>query len=258
MESGLYFGHVRHRRHAPVRHAFRYGLSMLYLDLAELPEALEGRWFWSARRPAIARFRRRDYLGGGPEPLDRAFRDLVEKETGHRPLGAVRLLTIPRSFGYGFNPVSFYYGFDPEGELEVIAAEITNTPWMERRTYVHRVAAGRRRGRTVEFRFPKDFHVSPFMEMDLDYRWRFTTPGDRIVVAMENRRADGSFFDVTLALDRRPLDGPSLARALVRHPLVAAKVTAAIYWQALRLKLKGSPFHDHPSLAGSPAPETRS
>ena len=99
MKSALYRGTVRHRRHAPVPHAFRYGLYMLYLDLAELDSVFRGRWLWSARRFAPAWFRRADYLGDPSVPLDAAVRDLAEERPGTRPEGPVRVLTQLRTFG---------------------------------------------------------------------------------------------------------------------------------------------------------------
>jgi len=104
VQSCLYAGWVRHRRNAPVPHAFRYRLCLLYLDLAELPQALEGRWFWSARRFALARWHREDHLGDPQRSLDAEVRDLVQGRSGQRPAGPIRLLTAPRLLGYGFNP----------------------------------------------------------------------------------------------------------------------------------------------------------
>ena len=85
-----------------------------------------------------------------------------------RPAGPIRLLTHLRYFGYCMNPVSFYYCFDAAGTaLETIVAEITNTPWRERHQYVLPVAERRR---ALRFEFDKDFHVSPFMPMEMQYR----------------------------------------------------------------------------------------
>lgn len=251
--SALYEGWVRHRREAPVPHAFHYRLFMLYLDLAELDRVFEGRWLWSTRRPALARFRREDHLGPATQPLDLAVRDLVERATGRRPGGPIRLLTHLAYFGYRFNPVSIYYCFQPGGrELESIVAEVNNTPWGEQHPYVMRLPGERRAGAEV-FEFDKVFHVSPFMPLNQRYRWRFRRPDERLLVHMENLEGARRVFDATLVLERRPLTGPVLAGALARHPFMTAKVIGAIHWQALKLWLKGTPFNTHPAklAAGS-------
>jgi DUF1365 family protein len=249
VNSCVYEGTVRHRRFAPLRHAFRYRMFMLYLDLDELPQVFDGRWLWSARRFAPAWFRRADYLGDRAVPLANAVRELVAGRTGQRPTGPIRLLTHLRYWGYLQNPVSFYYCFDPmDTKVESIVAEITNTPWNERHAYVVRANP---RSRSHRARLDKAFHVSPFMPMDQGYDWYFSTPGERLHVHMKNRRNGVQVFDATLVLRRAPMTGPVLAGCLVRHPWMTASVVTGIYWQALRLWLRGAPFHPHPSTRSS-------
>jgi DUF1365 family protein len=244
--SCIYEGEVTHRRHEPVEHAFRFRLYMMYVDLAELDELFRGRWLWSTKRAAVARFRRSDYLGPADRPLDEAVRDRVEATGERRPAGPIRMLTHFRYGGFVFNPVTFYYAFDAAGErVESVVAEITNTPWNERHAYVLSASVGHPPGR-LSFRFEKAFHVSPFFGMDHEYRWRFGEPGDRLAVQMENFREGRRLFEATLAMERVEIDGRSLARVLARYPAMTARVLGAIYWQALRLKRKGAPFFEHP------------
>ena len=244
MQSGIYEGQVSHARATPVAHAFRYRLFMLYLDLAELPGLLAGSRLWSAVRPALVWFRRADYLGDPREPLDESVRRLVERATGRRPEGPIRLLTHPRYFGYGFNPVSFYYCFAPaEDRLEAIVAEVRNTPWGERHAYVLEASgAGPQR-----FTTPKALHVSPFMPMDLVYDWTFSAPARRLKVRMALTRGGEHVFTAALDLQRRALTQRRLARMLVAYPFMTLKVIAGIYWQALKLKLRGSRTYTHPA-----------
>jgi uncharacterized protein len=243
--SALYEGTVRHRRLTPRPHAFTYRVFLCYLDLDELPSLFDGRWFWSARRPAPVWFRRADYLGDPSVPLDTAVRDLVEERTGRRPTGPIRLLTHLRTLGYVQNPVSFYYCFAADGEtLETVVAEVTNTPWGERHAYVIARPVVGSVSRTI--RFPKAFHVSPFLPMELAYEWRFTLPGERLTVAMADLSDGERVFEAALDLERRPITGRSLASALLRFPWMTARVVAAIYWQAFRLWWRGTPFYPHP------------
>jgi DUF1365 family protein len=246
--SSLYTGHIRHRRFGPRHNDFRYRIYLAYLDLAELPTLFDRYWFWSARRPALAWFRRADFLGDPALPLDTAVRDRIEAQTGRRPCGPIRLLTHLRQFGYNFNPVSFYYVFDPSGErVETVVAEITNTPWDERHAYVLQVEQAERVGAQVlRWQFDKAFHVSPFLPMDMRYDWRFNEPGDTLSVHMENWKDGLAHFDATLTLRREPISPATLARALISFPFVTVKVSALIYWQALRLLLKRTPFFTHP------------
>ena len=245
MNSRLYVGAVRHRRRTGRAHAFGYRLFMPYLDLDELPELLDPFWLWSARRPALAWFRRADYLGPPGRPLAPAVRDAVHSHIGHRPGGPVRVLAHLRYLGACFNPVTFYYCFEPDGErLHSILAEITNTPWGERHPYV--LDCRGQAGRVHRFSFQKAFHVSPFMSMEHRYHWRFTTPGEHLHVVMRNETQGRVVFAAALGMQARPFDRPSLAAALARHPWMTATVVGGIYWQALRLALKGVRFHSHP------------
>jgi DUF1365 family protein len=260
MNSRIYKGWVRHRRTAPTQNRFRYRMFMLYLDLDELPGLFDSVPLWSARRPAPARFKRSDYLGPAEVPLDTAVRDLVEARTGARPSGPIRLLTHLRYFGYCMNPVSFYYCFDAAGStLETIIAEITNTPWGERHQYVLPVRA--RAAGLKRFEFDKDFHVSPFMPMDMQYHWGFNAPDRRLLVHMQNYRAGERSFDATLSLQAEPVTAGALLRCLAGYPLMTLKVIAAIHWQALRLWWKKTPFYVHPRPDHPPtitASDTRS
>lgn len=247
MKSCIYEGQVRHTRTRPVLHRFRYRVFMMYLDLDELPQVFSKRWLWSTKRAALARFRRSDHIGPPDQALDESVRDLVTKETGVRPQGPIRLLTNLSYFGFCFNPVSFYYCFAKDGEtLETIVAEVNNTPWGERDTYV--LPAAQNIGKDTAWRFQpgKKMHVSPFIPMDIDYDWCFTMPSDRTSVYMANSKDGTRFFDAALAMRRTEISAGSLARVLVQFPLMTLKVFLAIYWQALRLWIKRVPLFVHP------------
>lgn len=243
-ESAIYRGRLTHARRGPRRHGFGYGVYLLYLDLDELPALLAAPGPLRRGRFGLLSFDRRDYLGGEGD-LAEAARERVQAALGFRPAGPVRLLTHVRSLGYVFNPVSFYYCFAPDGRsLEAIVAEITNTPWGERHTYVVRAGPD-----GAVQAFAKEFHVSPFFGLAQRYRWSFGVPGERLSVEMRNEEEGREVFRAVLSLRRRAWGAGALWWAALSLPLMSWKVHAAIYWQALLLWVKGTPFHPHPGAA---------
>ncbi len=248
LNSAVYEGWVRHRRHAPHAHAFRYRLAQPFLDLDEIDQALaQNRWF-SRERGNLGLFRRSDYLGDSELPLAEAVRQRVAVETGQRPQGPIRLLAHLRYFGHCFNPVAIYYCYAPDGlTLDTIVAEITNTPWKERHAYVLPIDTAEKHGSALHFGFEKRFHVSPFLPMDRHYDWRFQTPGEELRIHMGVIHEGVSQFDATLVMQRRALDRAALNRCLWRFLPMTLKVVSAIHWQAFLIWCRRNPVYDHPT-----------
>ena len=253
LSSCIYEGWVRHRRYAPHAHAFRYRLYLMYLDLAELDAVFAGRRLWSVNQRNLGEFRRSDYLGDAAMPLDEAVRARIRDACGRAPSGPIRLLAHLRTFGHCFNPVAFYYCYAEDGvTLDTVVAEITNTPWRQRHSYVLPVAQAQVHGRALRWDFRKAFHVSPFLPMQRGYAWRLTAPAEDLRVHMDVLDGAQRDFDATLVLQRQPLTAANLARVLLRYPAMSARVVAAIHWQAFLIFLRRNPVYAHPDKGREP------
>lgn len=258
MNSGIYVGSIRHRRFTPVSHEFVYPLFMPLIDLDELEELTQTIRGFGLSRLSFARFKRTDYMQGECS-LREAVRDKVEHLTGERVGGKILMLCQLRYCGFYFSPLNLYYLYDKNNKWRYMLAEVSNTPWNERHYYVIPAVS---QWQDKIWSEPKAFHVSPFNPMAQQYQWRISEPGDRVFVHMENHpdnnrsltnhsldnsNNDGKIFDATMALSRQPFTSGVLLKLLLKTPVMAAKVVFGIYWQALRLWIKGAPFYPHPA-----------
>ena len=242
MQSALFEGRVSHHRTAPARHVFHRRIDLLAIDLDEWDQVFRGRWLWGHHRFKPYSVRRCDHLGDPRRPLKEAVGDWIESTGRARPAGRIMLMTLPATFGFVMNPVSFFLCFDAADQLQWVVAEVNNTPWAERQCYL----LDPRRETPAERTIGKAMHVSPFLPMDLQYRWTFDWSESRLGVAFHCQRASETILSVVLQLERKAWSPAALRRWVVRHPLAGLGVWLDIYTQALRLKLKGVPFYPHP------------
>ncbi|MCM0611970.1 DUF1365 domain-containing protein [Marinobacter sediminum] len=266
MNSQWLEGSVRHRRKYPVQHEFEYSTGMLALDVDEWNQVTEISPLFSLERFNWLSLKRKDYFRPEAGPLSSALRDYVAEATGWRPDGTIELVTHPRYFGYVFNPVSFYFCYsagDAPGEgavPRVIVAQITNTPWHERHAYCLETTGADPNDagwRSEQFGFSKRFHVSPFNGMEQHYQWTFSFRGPDLRIHMNVLEEGKKHFDATVVVHRTPLTRKEVHRSLRKFPLEAIKVSAGIYWHALKLKLKGAPFYTHPDKLSADDPAYR-
>jgi uncharacterized protein len=255
--SAIYTGTVRHRRFSPKRHVFEYQVFMMYLDTREIETIFSLSKCWSLTTFAPVQFKRSDFhidkecaekyrsLDNDLPSIDTSVRNSVQAATGIRPQGPIRMLVNLRYWGFNMNPISTYYCFDVAGEnLFAILAEVHNTPWNERHTYV---LTGDDFAHKQHVNFDKEFHVSPFNPVAMEYRWHSTTPNKTLGLHLENWQDNVKVMDATLSLVREPITPKSMNTILIRFPWMTVKVVTAIYWQAVKLWWKGVPIFDHPN-----------
>lgn len=243
--SSIYTGQVRHRRFDQKPHEFTYKLFMFCFDINAIQETFDKIKMISIEKFNWFSFRRNNYLDGASTELDQAARELINKKCNFYPTGKIFLLTNLSCLGYCFNPISLYFVFkDNSTDVEALIIEVKNTPWMEKHIYVQRLDKINSEKKIYTCSFKKELHVSPFMSMGYEYKMNFKIDDKNIVVHMESYQGEKKHFDATLSLDAKRLMS---RRFMLRHSLMTYKVTAAIYWQALKLWLKGVPFHTHPA-----------
>jgi hypothetical protein len=243
--SALYDAVLEHERYAPARNAFRYRIYQLLLELDELDELADAIPFLSVDRRNLVEVRTADHLGDPRLSIRDNLRSWLDSRGVAVPDGRIQLLTHARTFGYVFNPVSFYFVRNPDDSLATVVAEVHNT-FGERWPYLlgapHELDGDGR----MRFSAEKRFHVSPFMDLAGTYRFLLGEPGERLMMRIDEERDGKRLFRAVLTGERRPLTTATLAHALVRYPWVTGQVMARIHLQALRLWRKGVPFHRKP------------
>ncbi len=232
--SSIYIGSVMHRRLRPGRHQFRYRAFWMLIDLDELRELSDGLSCFSYNRPNVFSFYDADHGDGTTTPL----RTQIERHLAAAGIdlagGHVRLLCMPRTLGYCFNPLSIFFCYRESGELAAIVYQVHNT-FAERHSYVIAVEGP---GAAVRQQCRKRFYVSPFLDMDLRYDFRIVGPDERIVVGIGASSSAGPVLSAVLTGARKPLTDRALIGAFLTIPAVTLKVIAAIHWEALKLWAK--------------------
>lgn len=241
INSALYSGTVGHCRYVPSLHRFKYSIFLFALDLDELATLPSlGLWFKVGSK-ALMSFHPEDYLTQQSTLTSRHVWNKVLDLGGVDYQGKVIFLGQVRCLGVYFSPVNFYYCYDTEKVLRYLVAEVSNTPWNER--YYYLIDA-----QSQQVPIPKTFHVSPFMNLDMVYQWRFSDLNPVLTLHIENQKVDETtqtstkLFDATLVLQRKPLSVNQLRYEWLRIPAMTIKTVTAIYWQALKLWLKRIPY----------------
>lgn len=233
-------GQVMHHRLQPWGHGFRYRLALFRLDLDELPRLSRTLRLLRVERARPLTYRAADHLSTDD------VRARVRTAGVTAPVARMELVTSLRTFGYVFNPVSFFFCYGTDEALLAVVCEVNNT-FGQRHVYVLPADEGQ-----SVWHEKKVFHVSPFFTLDGTYRFEFHVGREHLEARIDLYRGGEAQFVSRLSLDRRPLTDASLLRMLVGYPLLTLRVIAAIHWQALRLWWKGAVYHPVPAYA----PET--
>ncbi len=246
--SCLYRGHVVHQRLKPLRHRLRYSIFMMLLDIDELPGLARRLRLFSLEKFNILSFSESDHGDGKPGGL-RAWLEAQLRSAGlHEPCGAIRVLCMPRILGHAFNPISLFFCHRPDGSPLAMFYEVNNT-FGERHTYLIPVADS---AWPIRQSCDKNFYVSPFMPMDMVYRFRVTQPGAHFSFGINAAAPDGPMIATAFAGARAPLTDRALLAEFLRMPALGAKIVAAIHFEALKLWLRGLKLLPRPAAPAAP------
>ncbi len=236
-EAGaLYNGVVAHFRRRPREHRLAYRIFSVLLDLDRLDESARGLRLFSIDRFNLFSFHPRDRGDGSARPLRRQVDEALTRAGVDLAGGRVLLLTMPRLLGFAFNPLSVYYCFAADGALAAMIWEVDNT-FGQRHAYLIPVA----RDGAAEWSqsCAKGFYVSPFMDMALNYRFRFNRPDDLLRLAIDVSDGHGILLTARYNARRAPLADAALLRLFFATPALPARVLGGIHWEALKLWRKG-------------------
>lgn len=245
LTSAIYIGDVKHRRFAVKSHQFKYALYMMWVDLKQT-ETLSGiHNSLGTTGFKLLKFNQADYIntqGDTDIPLvNRAFNKIAALGV-EEPFSDVFMLGQLRCLGVYFSPVNFYFYKNQQGEFSHMVAEVSNTPWNERHYYLVPLEK--------KVNFKKDFSVSPFMNLDMDYHWHIRMNTDNTMIHIENKKDDQLLFDATLRLQRRTLNNENVTQLLKQFPLMTWSIFKGIYLHAFKLFCKRVPFIGHSGTRG--------
>ncbi|MFW6345077.1 MAG: DUF1365 domain-containing protein, partial [Halomonas sp.] len=240
----LYVGAVTHRRLIAPTYYFRYRYVSFMLDLDDLPALDQRSRLFAYNRRGLISLHECDYGPRDGSPL-RPWIDAVLRARGLDTAdGRVLLLTVPRVLHQAFNPLSVWFCLDRQEQPRAVLCEVHNTFGEAYGYLLHQDGAPMTF--PLRSRATKVFHVSPFLPLDGEYRFRISALADTMAIAIGYHGEEGQRLAAVQSGERRPLTDAQLWRILGRLPPPGIRALAGIHWEALKIYLRGGQFHRKP------------
>ncbi|MBR72697.1 MAG: hypothetical protein CMM30_07135 [Rhodospirillaceae bacterium] len=248
MNNTLFRGWVRHTRTKPARHSFSYRISALLLDIRQISKIQKQIWFFSYNRFNLFSFYDKDHGPRDGSPLKPWVDHLLMQHGVNIKKGKVYLFSMPRIFGYVFNPLSMYFCYDQDEELKAIIYEVKNT-FGEQHCYVIPIDISNALEKVIFHDDKKVFFVSPFISMDAQYSFRVSMCDDFFSILIKVLSASGDSMVATLRVKPKKLNNLALLKVFFTDPVMTFKVIIGIHYEALRLLIKRVPFYKHTPIS---------
>lgn len=245
--SRLIVGNVMHQRLRPVLHRFVYPIFFIRINLAEIHQLNSAVFGVNRIRPMS--LYARDHGARDGSDLLLWIRQLL-KEHELAADGDIFLQTMPRIFGYAFNPISIWYCHDRQGQLAAVLAEVNNT-FGEHHLYLLQTADGSAIQKDSLLVSKKTMHVSPFCEVKGTYQFRFAESPDSCLVKIDYLDADAVLINTAISAKKLAFTNSNLIKTLLKQPLLTVGVIWRIHWHAMLLWLKRVPFFRQPAATST-------
>ena len=239
MSQFLMQGHVYHSRSETAQNSFKYPIFNLYFSVdaeKDLKHVLQKKFF------NFLQMKGKDYLSRKSDSLFDSITTLLKEKFDYKA-EKIFLQTIPRMFGYTFNPINFWYCFNGN-ILEAVLCEVNNT-FGESHCYWLFQDGKDLNGQWLKAQ--KEFHVSPFFAVEGEYHFRFQNSRKHLHVDILFLNADGkNKLNTWVKGDLTPLINSSALSLLFKYGWMTPLVVLRIHYQAVKLFFKKVKFYTKP------------
>lgn len=242
--SCLYFGQVMHQRFLPMEYHFTYGVMSIKVDVDQIAAEVKAVKGLSLNRFNLMSLHFKDYGARDGRAWRPWLEALLQNYGVMQPPAKIELVCFPRFLGKVFNPLAMWYAYDDNQALIAVVGEVSNTfgHWH------HYVLTNQ--GLPLESKLrakaQKVFHVSPFIGMDCEYRFRLQAPQKKYQLGIYQYENQQKILVATQSAKAQRLNTKNLLQGALKYPFNTLKVLSMIHWWALKIWLKGGRFHKTP------------